>query len=199
MKENSYSSPTSYETFSFLKFNSALFNCNARSHIRLTHAHIDFTLAFAHTSMHVLTHIHVHSRTTIAHSLLCSHTHRERNRPYVHARAYAHSSEYKFMHMHTQSHTRACIYAQSVAYLHSHTTWQACTLAMHTGAHAVVHSHSWMHICARPLVNRLEHVYSCMHTLAGTCVHAHSSTHSSTHTHAHSPAKYRLYSTQNII
>ena len=40
MNENSYSSLTAYEAFIFLKFNSALFNCNKRSHTRRTQVHI---------------------------------------------------------------------------------------------------------------------------------------------------------------
>ena len=40
VNENSYSSLTPYKTFSFLKFNSASFNCNKRSPTRWTHAHL---------------------------------------------------------------------------------------------------------------------------------------------------------------
>ena len=148
------------------------------------------TLAFAHTGMPVRTHMYVHSRTPFAHSHSCAHTHSLCAQPCICTCTLM--CEHKFMHMRRQPHTRAGIYAQAITCYrtHTHAVIHGCmhihtrTFATHTRAHSVIHSHSWMHTCARLLVN----THSCTPTFARPLIHAHSCMHTCPHTHARAHA-----------
>ena len=120
------------------------------------------TLAFAHTSKHLLTRMYVHSRTTVAHLRSCAHTHSSCVQPRIctRSRMCTLTCEYKFMHRHTQPHTRAGIYAQSVTYFRTHTHTVSC-----------VHAHSFTH---EQLLRTLVHTQSSTHTRECTLVHARS-------------------------
>ena len=139
------------------------------------------TLAVAHTSMHVRKHMYVRSRTTVEHLHSCAHTHSSCAQPHIctRTRICKLTCKYKFMHMRTQPNTRAGIYAQSVADFRTHNHAVACmhayawTLATHTRAHTVVHSHSSTH--TRPLTLVNAHSWTPTHSHALT--HAHMRTH----------------------
>ena len=142
------------QNFQLLIFNSALFNCNARSHTRWTHAHLQRTithkmnprayaviLALAHTSMHIHSHV-----CTLAHS--CAHAHDcTQPRLYTCTCICTLTCEYKFMRM--QPCTRMCADAH-------------CRILLH------IYSCSYRHVRTRVHVR----TYCCAHLRAPTFMHA---------------------------
>ena len=163
-----HSSLLSYKVSS-LKFNSAIFNCNAWSHARLTLAHTQ-----SHSCSHILacrTHMHVptllHACThTCARSHTHTHTHeltriptRASNQAYIHACAHAHPR------VNENLSTYACI--RTLLYGHT-------LSSIHTHAHAVAHCHSCTDARASMLIyfyhiRTRKHTY--LHATANSCLH----------------------------
>ena len=149
---------------------SALFNCNKQSRIILTHVHICSDTRVRSYS-HACTHMYVHLCITVAHTHSCAHSHSCKL-----TRIYALTSEYKFMHMRTQSYVRVYMHSLLHTYIyirsdkHAHLLMHKhllCTLvhmqlSIHTRECTFVDTHSWTGLS--------------MYTHACTWVHAHSST-----------------------
>ena len=146
------------------------------------------TLAFAHASMEVCTHICTLMQHGCALALMCSHA------------LIVCATVHMYTHIHVHIHLRIQIYAHAHATTytsgHIHTV---CCILPHTYSRSDMHAHSLMqahsctntsysHSCTQSCPLTLVNAHSCMPTHAHPLVHAYTPVHQHTLAHAHTIA-----------